>query len=90
MEHCSKCGEQIVLEQDYYESSDGNFICINCHEKSDDICYCAKCRLIAYQPRVYNDKSYHQWCFEVLIEGKQLVLEFPTEELSLNLNFGEV
>lgn len=90
MEHCSKCGVQIDLGQEYYESPNGSYTCVLCYKKSNDTCYCAKCRLVCDKPQMYNNKLYHGWCREVLMEGEQLVLEFPAEELSLSLNFGEV
>ena len=86
IEHCSKCGVQINLEREYYESN-GSYTCVGCHEKYDKTCYCAKCRLVCDKPQMYNNKPYHAWCREVLMEGEQMVLGFPTEELSLKLNF---
>ena len=90
MEYCVGCGEQIDLEEPHYELSPGGYTCVNCHEKYDKTCYCARCRLVCDKPQMYNNKLYHGWCREVLMEGEQLVLEFPAEELSLSLNFEEV
>lgn len=83
MEHCSKCGVQITI-QGYYESPDGSCICVNCYKKSSNTCYCAKCKVICEKPSMYKDKPYHQWCFEDLMEGEQLVLVFYEKELALN------